>query len=99
MPGLNRREALDYITSRLSDYPDQRIEALDLGEDLDGLPLALAQATAAMSARRQGCREYRALLAHVEAADWRPVIDSVFGLEQLDLAADRLNRRKSTYIH
>src|SRR5689334_23732149 len=63
VPGLNRREALDYITSRLSDYPDQRIEALDLGEDLDGLPLALAQATAAMSARRQGCREYRALLA------------------------------------
>src|SRR6266700_3022882 len=61
--GLNRREALDYVTSRLSDYPDQRIEALDLGEDLDGLPLALAQATAAMSARRQGCREYRALLA------------------------------------
>ena len=63
MPGLNRREALDYVTSRLTDYPDQRIEALDLGEDLDGLPLALAQATAAMSARRQGCREYRALLA------------------------------------
>src|SRR5437763_1636220 len=63
VPGLNRREALDYVTSRLSDYPDQRIEALDLGEDLDGLPLALAQATAAMSARRQGCREYRALLA------------------------------------
>src|SRR5690242_15335946 len=63
VPGLNRREALDYITSRLADYPDQRIEALDLGEDLDGLPLALAQATAAMSARRQGCREYRALLA------------------------------------
>src|SRR4029078_5633766 len=49
--------------SRLPDYPCQRIEALDLGEDLDGLPLALAQATAAMSARRQGCREYRALLA------------------------------------
>jgi tetratricopeptide (TPR) repeat protein len=63
VPGLNRREALDYVTSRLSDYPDQRIEALDLGEDLNGLPLALAQATAAMSARRQGCREYRALLA------------------------------------
>src|SRR2546421_1451928 len=63
VPGLNRREALDYVTSRLSDYPDQRIEALDLGEDLDGLPLALAQAAAVMSARRQGCREYRALLA------------------------------------
>jgi len=63
VPGLNRREALDYVTSRLTEYPDQRIEALDLGEDLDGLPLALAQATATMSARRQGCREYRALLA------------------------------------
>ena len=63
MPGLNRREALDYIASRLTDYPDQRIEALDLGEDLDGLPLALAQATAAMRARGHGCREYRALLA------------------------------------
>jgi tetratricopeptide (TPR) repeat protein len=63
VPGLNRREALDYVTSRLTDYPDQRIEALDLGEDLDGLPLALAQAAAAMGARRQGCREYRALLA------------------------------------
>ena len=61
--GLNRREALDYVTSRLTDYPDQRIEALDLGEDLDGLPLALAQATAAMKARQQGCREYRAQLA------------------------------------
>ena len=61
--GLNRREALDYLTSRLSDYPDQRIEALDLGEDLEGLPLGLAQATAVMRVRGQGCREYRALLA------------------------------------
>ena len=54
---------MDYVAARLTDYPDQRIEALDLGEDLDGLPLGLAQATAVMSARRQGCREYRAVLA------------------------------------
>ena len=71
--GLNRREAMDYIGSRLTEYPDQRIEALDLGEDLDGLPLGLAQATAVMSARRQGCREYRSLLAaripHMPAVD------------------------------
>ena len=70
--GLNRREALDYLTSRLSDYPDQRIEALDLGEDLEGLPLGLAQATAVMKVRGQGCREYRTLLAerrrHMPAA-------------------------------
>ncbi len=71
--GLSRREALDYVASRLTDHPDQRIEALDLGEDLDGLPLGLAQATAVMSARRKGCREYRALLAerigHMTAVD------------------------------
>ena len=61
--GMSRREALDYLSSRLTDYPDQRIEALDLGEDLDGLPLGLAQATAVMTARRQSCREFRAQLA------------------------------------
>jgi tetratricopeptide (TPR) repeat protein len=61
--GLNRREALGYLTSRLSDYSDQRIEALDLGEDLEGLPLGLAQATAVMKVRGQGCREYRTRLA------------------------------------
>ncbi len=63
VPGLNRREALSYLSSRLTDHPDQRIEALDLGEDLNGLPLALAQATAVISARQQGCRQYRAALA------------------------------------
>jgi tetratricopeptide (TPR) repeat protein len=63
VPGLNRREALSYLSSRLTDHPDQRIEALDLGEDLAGLPLALGQATAVINARQQGCREYRATLA------------------------------------
>ncbi len=61
--GLSRREALSYLSSRLTDHPDQRIEALDLGEDLDGLPLGLAQATAVINARQIGCREYRAMLA------------------------------------
>ncbi len=62
VPGLSRREALSYLSARLTDHPDQRIEALDLAEDLDGLPLALAQATAVISSRQQGCREYRAAL-------------------------------------
>jgi zinc-binding alcohol dehydrogenase/oxidoreductase len=35
-------------------------------------------------------REYRALLAHVEQASWRPVIDSKFSLEEIDEAARRL---------
>jgi tetratricopeptide (TPR) repeat protein len=73
VPGLSRREALSYLSSRLTDHPDQRIEALDLGEDVGGLPLALAQATAVISARQQGCREYRAALAqrrsHMTAVD------------------------------
>ena len=73
--GLSRREALDYVAARLTDHPDQRIEALDLGEDLDGLPLGLAQATAVMSARGQGCREYRALLA--ERIPHMPAVDGV----------------------
>jgi len=61
--GFSRREAVSYLSSRLTDYPDQRIEALDLAEDLDGLPLALAQATAVMTARKLGCREYRSVYA------------------------------------
>jgi tetratricopeptide (TPR) repeat protein len=73
VPGFSRREALSYLTSRLTDYPDQRIEALDLGEDVGGLPLALAQATAVMNARKMGCREYRVMYAdrrkHMSAID------------------------------
>jgi tetratricopeptide (TPR) repeat protein len=65
--GLSRREALSYLSSQLTDHPDQRIEALDLGEDLDGLPLGLAQATAVINARQQGCREYRSVLAERRA--------------------------------
>ena len=65
--GFSRREGLSYLGSRLTDSPDQRIEALDLAEDLDGLPIALAQATAVMAARKLGCREYRTVLAERRA--------------------------------
>jgi tetratricopeptide (TPR) repeat protein len=58
--GFSRREALSYLSSRLTDYADQRIEALDLAEDLDGLPIGLAQAAAVMNANRLSCQEYRA---------------------------------------
>ena len=63
LSGFSRREALSYLNTRLTDYPDQRIEALDLGEDLDGLPLGLVQACAVMKTRAITCREYRVLLA------------------------------------
>jgi tetratricopeptide (TPR) repeat protein len=58
--GFSRREALSYLSARLADYADQRVEALDLGADLDGLPVALAQAAAVMNANRLSSQEYRA---------------------------------------
>jgi tetratricopeptide (TPR) repeat protein len=63
---FSRREVQAYLSSRLTGLtglPDQRAEALDLGEDLDGLPLALSQAAAVMSVNRLSCREYRSRLA------------------------------------
>jgi tetratricopeptide (TPR) repeat protein len=60
--GFSRREAVSYLTGRLIDHPDQRIEALDLSEDLDGLPLSVAQAAAVMTVDGLGCRDYRARL-------------------------------------
>jgi zinc-binding alcohol dehydrogenase/oxidoreductase len=35
-------------------------------------------------------REFSALLQHVDAASWRPVVDSVHPLDRVDAAADRL---------
>ena len=61
--GFTEREALSYLSSRLTDIPGQRIGAVDLGQDLDGLPLGLAQAAAVMKLSGLSCREYRALLA------------------------------------
>jgi tetratricopeptide (TPR) repeat protein len=60
--GFSRHEVLAYLSARLTDFPDQRAEALDLGADLDGLPLGLAQAAAVMTLNRLSCREYRGRL-------------------------------------
>ena len=57
--GFSRREVLAYLGAQLTDYPDQRADALGLGEDLGGLPLGLAQAAAVMTVDRLSCREYR----------------------------------------
>ncbi len=61
--GFNRREALSYLSARLTDYPDQRTEALELGEDLAGLPLSLVQAAGVMKVRGLSCRQYRVQFA------------------------------------
>ena len=57
--GFSRREVLAYLGARLAGFPDQRADSLDLGADLDGLPLALAQAAAVMTVTGLSCREYR----------------------------------------
>jgi tetratricopeptide (TPR) repeat protein len=59
VPGFSMREALGYLNSRLTAYPDQRIEALDLAEDTGGLPLSLAQAAAVVAGGETTCRDYR----------------------------------------
>jgi tetratricopeptide (TPR) repeat protein len=79
--GFSRREALGYLNSRLTGYPDQRIEALDLAEDLGRLPLALAQAAPLIMDLGEGCRKYRAQYAerlrHTAAAATRACPASV----------------------
>jgi tetratricopeptide (TPR) repeat protein len=60
VPGFSRREALAYLTASLTGFPDQRIEALDLAEDIGGLPIAMAQAAAVIQLSDSSCRDYRA---------------------------------------
>ena len=63
VPGFSRREAVGYLNTRLVSFPDQRIEALDLAEDIEGLPLAIALAASVIIVAESTCREYRAELA------------------------------------
>src|ERR1700722_16953631 len=62
--GFSRREAVSYLNTRLVSFPDQRIEALDLAEDIEKLPLAIAQAASVIAVAESTCREYRAEYAH-----------------------------------
>jgi len=58
---FSRREAMSYLVGRLSSDPDQRRGAIDLIEDLDCHPAALAQATATIGSSWMTCVEYREL--------------------------------------
>jgi len=53
------REAISYLSERLSADPDKRHGAIELGQDLDFDPLALAQASAVIANSPLSCREYR----------------------------------------
>jgi tetratricopeptide (TPR) repeat protein len=89
--GFSRREALGYLSSRLTSHPDQRIEVLDLIEDLGRLPLALAYAAALMSDLGASCREYRVQYAErlQQAAGAQPDGCSAPVLAAWSLAVER----------
>lgn len=59
VPWFSPREALTYVTGRLTADPDQRGGALDLVTELGGEPAALAQATAVIADADLTCREYQ----------------------------------------
>jgi quinol monooxygenase YgiN len=58
---FSRREVLGFLTMRLDSV--QRIQALDLAEDLGCLPIAVAQAAAVIADSDIDCRDYRTRFA------------------------------------
>ena len=75
VPGFSRREAVGYLNTRLVSFPDQRIEALDLAEDIEGMPLAIAQAASVIAEAEGTCREYRAEYAQRRRSNPQTAID------------------------
>ncbi len=53
------REAISYLSERVSADPDKRHGAIELAQDLDLDPVALAQASAVIANSPLSCREYR----------------------------------------
>jgi len=58
------REASSYLSGRLSADPDKRHGAIELGQDLELEPVALAQASAVIANTPMTCREYQAHLVN-----------------------------------
>ena len=54
------REAVSYLNGRLSADPDKRLGVIELAEDLEFEPVALAQASAVISTSPVSCRDYQA---------------------------------------
>jgi len=59
VPAFSTREAMGYLSGRLSTDPDQRSGAIDLVRDLGCEPVALAQAGAVIASTGMSCRDYR----------------------------------------
>ncbi len=54
------REAISYLSGRVAADPDKRHGVIELAQDLDLEPVALAQASAVIANTPLSCREYRA---------------------------------------
>ena len=67
VPGFSTREALNYLSGRLTTDPDQRSGAIGLAGELGGEPAALAQAAAVIVSSGIRCREYRDCFARRRA--------------------------------
>ena len=67
---FSHREAISYLTERLAADPDKRHGVIELTQDLDSEPVALAQASALIANTPVSCREYQ---AHSRAggSSWR----------------------------
>jgi tetratricopeptide (TPR) repeat protein len=92
---LSPREALGYLMGRLSADPDQRLGAIDLVNDLDCEPLALAQASAVIAESALSCRDYRSyfsrrreqLAQHSGTEPAAAAVTWTFSVEQADRIA------------
>jgi tetratricopeptide (TPR) repeat protein len=79
---FSSHEALTYLMARLSADTDQRLGGVDLVTDLGCDPLALAQASAAISSSAITCRDYRDLFLRrreqiAQAAGLQPAAKAV----------------------
>ncbi len=59
VPALSMREAMSYLSGRLTANPEHRNGAYDLAENLGAAPAALAQAGTVMKGSDTGCRAYQ----------------------------------------
>ena len=76
------REAISYLSERLSADPDKRHGAIELVQDLGLEPVALAHASAVIASSPLSCREYRAQFVQrreqlPESASGRPAAAAV----------------------
>jgi len=61
---FSQREAISYLSGRLSADPDKRQGVIELAQDLDFEPVALAQASAVIANSPMSCRDYGARFGH-----------------------------------